>query len=150
MLFSVVNATVAAHDLGILHRDITPMNIVTESSRAYLADWGLAKLPASNVTASQPPELRFVFNPAFAPPEAFSFGLGCATPAWDVYMLGKVIEFVAKLCPDMPISFARLAERMTVNEPRDRPPLAVVAMEFMGADMRQVVCALCVPANFPD
>jgi len=53
-LVGVADGLAAAHDAGILHRDVKPQNILmTKSGYAKLADFGLAKLQDSPVAATR-------------------------------------------------------------------------------------------------
>lgn len=65
----VCDALVFAHRLGVLHRDVKPANILlTSRGTAKLADFGLARLQSSSLTASA----QVVGTPAYLPPEAFA------------------------------------------------------------------------------
>jgi eukaryotic-like serine/threonine-protein kinase len=84
----------AAHEIGILHRDFKPGNVVlvqgTKSTRAVITDFGLAVQPENdaNRTTMQTGSANFG-TPAYMSPEQLE---GQAlTPASDVYALGLVL-----------------------------------------------------------
>jgi len=55
LLTGVADGLAAAHDAGILHRDVKPQNIlITKSGYAKLADFGLAKLREGVVSEESP------------------------------------------------------------------------------------------------
>lgn len=78
-------ALATAHDLGIVHRDIKPGNIlVTEAGVAKLADFGLAKQVIAGMAEKR--EQRLFGTPYFMAPELF---LGHhASVQSDIYALG--------------------------------------------------------------
>ena len=84
----------AAHEIGILHRDFKPSNVIlvqgTKSTRAVITDFGLAVQPDrdSKLRTLQTGSATFG-TPAYMSPEQLE---GQAlTPASDVYSLGLVL-----------------------------------------------------------
>lgn len=79
----IADALFAAHDAGVLHRDVKPANIlVNRFDSPGLADFGLAAVVEANRDMSVTVE---ALTPAYAPPEVFR--LDKPTAAGDIYSL---------------------------------------------------------------
>ena len=104
-LFSALSA---AHDAGIVHRDIKPQNIrLAQDGRVYLLDFGSARLDASSQLTSVGTTLG---TPEYMAPELF------VTPVYDprvdLYGVGATLyECITGEPPGVADSLAELAYR---------------------------------------
>jgi formylglycine-generating enzyme required for sulfatase activity len=89
ILERVADGLAHAHELGIVHRDVKPGNVlVDQRGEPRLVDFGLAQLrhaPGLTATDHQPG------TPAYMAPEQVSSKAGAVGPATDVYGLGVTL-----------------------------------------------------------
>jgi serine/threonine protein kinase len=136
---AVLDALVAAHRAGVLHRDVKPANVLlAEDGRVVLTDFGLATFDGMDVSVTSPGmvlgSIRFV-----APERARN---NTATPQTDLWALGatlyaavegqppyarygamEVLEALATSLPDAPQRAGRLKPVLAGllrRDPRDR------------------------------
>ncbi len=84
ILVRVAEAVGYAHSRGVVHRDLTPRNIlVAEFGAVYVLDWGLA-VPVGTRDGVR------AGTPAWMAPEQ---GVAAADPRQDVYALGALVRF---------------------------------------------------------
>ena len=142
LLGQVADALDAAHDKGLIHRDVKPQNILTDAhDRAYLADFGLTRAP----DAEGPTETgQFVGTLDYISPEQ-ARGEG-ATGASDVYALtGVLCEALTGQVPyprqsEAAVMFAHLQEpppKPTESRPDLPPAIDDVIAHGMAKDPTQ-------------
>jgi adenylate cyclase len=119
LIAQVAAALDAAHQLGLVHRDVKPANVLVESDvdgveHAYLTDFGLTKRPESMIGLSQTGQ--FLGSVEYAAPEQFE---GTKVDArTDVYALGCV----AYECLTGAVPFPRDSEAAAMFVHLKEPP----------------------------
>ena len=88
ILKPVILSLKGVHDLGLIHRDISPDNIlITRSGEVKLIDFGAAKFTGENAG-----EVSIVLKQGFAPEEQYRVH-GEQGPWTDIYALGVTLYF---------------------------------------------------------
>ena len=98
---SVSNALMAAHSSSVLHRDVSPDNIIIcDNGDVKLIDFGAAR----QVVAEQSQTFSVILKPGFAPLEQYQ-KKGNQGPWTDIYSLGATLYYIlTKDIPDDPMS----------------------------------------------
>ena len=86
----MAEALAYAHREGVLHRDITPGNILLADGNAYLADFGIARMFGESARVRTTASGLVLGTPAYMSPEQASGELECDGRS-DVYSLGCVL-----------------------------------------------------------
>ncbi len=170
----IADALHAAHQAGILHRDVKPANILINAyGVAGLADFGLAALPDPSRELSVTIE---ALTPAYAPPEVFR--MERPSPLGDVYSLAAsmyallagrpprwpdtgspslatMVQILDEPVPDIPgvpVGLTNVIRRAMATEPAHRYPNAAEFRDALGAaslDPATAAPAGAVPAVPP-
>jgi hypothetical protein len=108
-------ALAAVHDLGLVHRDVKPSNVLLTLDGPLLIDFGIAR--ATDGTASLTSTGVSIGSPGYMSPEQI-LGKG-VTGAADVFSLGAVLAYAATGEPPFPgDSSAALLYKVVHEEPR--------------------------------
>jgi hypothetical protein len=131
----VATALAAAHDAGIVHRDITPGNILLgEDGSVKLTDFGISRA-VDDVTATTTG--RFAGTPAYLAPEV-AHGTD-PTPASDVFSLGATLYTAVEgtspfgKAPNV-LALLHAVASGEINPPQRSGPLTEVLLALLSAD----------------
>jgi hypothetical protein len=115
----VAAALAAAHARGIVHRDVTPANVMLTSSGAKVVDFGISALIGENDTD---PDGSLLGTPAYLAPERLEGGQ--VSPATDVYAVGLLVYrmLIGQLPWDVGTTTALLRAHQ-YTEPEPLPPV---------------------------
>ncbi len=118
MFVHAAEALQHAHDVGIIHRDIKPGNLlIDDRGEVWIADFGLAKLPDSNLTGTT----DFMGTLRYMSPEQASGRLVALDGRTDIYSLGVTLYETLTLEPAFQADDRRLLLRRVIEE--DARPL---------------------------
>jgi hypothetical protein len=144
---TIADVLAVAHKRGVVHRDLTPANIMITERGARIIDFGVA------VTVETPGDGPYVLAPGRLLPNDFA---GPGEPADDVHALGVLLyqmvtgapPFVnqppptvtaalrleapvpAIAVPDVPRGLVEICRRCVAKHPSDRPDAATVALDL--------------------
>ncbi|MCD9876114.1 serine/threonine-protein kinase [Streptomyces guryensis] len=135
----LAEALAAVHELGLVHRDVKPSNVLLTLDGPLLIDFGIAR--ATDGTASLTSTGVSIGSPGYMSPEQI-LGQG-ATGAADVFSLGAVLACAATGEPPFPgDSSAALLYKVVHEEPE---------LGSLSGDLRDVVeaCLVKEPGQRP-
>lgn len=114
----VAEALQSAHDVGIIHRDIKPQNILLDQQqRPYLTDFGLAK--DLEVEAGLTQEGSILGSPPYMPPEQARGAIDEIDKRSDIYSLGATLYYA--LCKRPPFQEKTILQTLHAVHNKDAP-----------------------------
>ncbi|MDA1053350.1 MAG: serine/threonine-protein kinase [Planctomycetota bacterium] len=136
---AVASAVVAAHEAGILHRDLKPQNVMLDETtdRVLVADFGLAKLIEGEEQLTIAGEV--MGTPSYMPPEQ-ARDASRVTEKSDVYSLGATLYHLLTAKP--PFQAATVVE--TIRQVIDEPPVPPTRLNPAIDRDIETICLKCL------
>ena len=126
IISQLCNAVERLHRYGIIHRDVTPKNIILdENLHITLIDFDISRKFSGN----REQDTTLYGTEGFAPPEQYGFRETGFTA--DIYALGVIMKLLLNSCPDCPpaqeVMLRKIAAKCTrfVPDKRYRSAVAV-------------------------
>ncbi|HEU4424360.1 MAG TPA: serine/threonine-protein kinase [Pilimelia sp.] len=116
----IASALAAAHARGVVHRDITPANVILTPGGAKVVDFGISAVVGES---DQAPDGSLLGTPAYVAPERLD--AGTVSPATDVYALGVLLY--RTLTGRLPWEAATTTQMLTAHRYADPAPMPAVA-----------------------
>ena len=88
LALDLCEAAGAIHALGVIHRDITPKNVIASADGAHLIDFGIARMYSEDAKC----DTNTLGTWGFASPEQYGFKQTDARS--DVYSIGRVLGYL--------------------------------------------------------
>jgi len=128
LLDSLLAALETLHKAGVVHRDVSPDNIlVVEGGAPVLLDFGAAR----RAIGDQSQALTAILKPNFAPIEQYGEAPGLRQGPWtDLYALGATLSFLVTGLPPQPATARAMGSGAESLADTRRPGLS---MDFLRA-----------------
>ncbi|MQY38820.1 Serine/threonine-protein kinase PknD [Streptomyces sp. RB17] len=130
----VLSALRAAHDAGVLHRDVKPANVLlANDGRVVLTDFGIASVEGSSALTMTG---EVIGSPEFLAPErALGRAFGPESDLWSLgVLLYAAVEGVSPFRYDTPLSTLRAVVDEELPPPHRAGPLAPVIEGLLRKD----------------
>jgi serine/threonine-protein kinase len=137
----VAAALAAAHDRGVVHRDVKPANVMVTADGVKLVDFGIS----AAVGDGDPDSGEIIGTPAYLAPERLVNGV--VRPATDVYALGLLLYMM--LAGRLPWNASTTTQMLIAHRYRDPDP--VPAVPDLPGDVVEMIqqCLAKAPAGRP-
>jgi tRNA A-37 threonylcarbamoyl transferase component Bud32 len=144
ILRDVALAVHHAHEGGVLHRDLTPKNVLIDrAGRPYVTDFGMAKRVGSDPGGSSTSAGLVVGTPSYMSPEQAQ-GLKSIDRRTDVYALGAMLYEMLAGKPPFPGEMTIVALMKVVQDTVPTP--SSVSPEWAAATHDKSIETLCMKA----
>ncbi|MFV2093988.1 protein kinase [Micromonospora sp. LOL_014] len=138
----VASALATAHATGVVHRDVTPANVMLTSTGAKVVDFGISALAGESDVG---PDGNLLGTPAYLAPERLNSGQ--VSPATDVYAVGLLLyRSLTGRLPWQAASVTQMLRAHLHTVPDPMPPVAGLPAEVVDLTLR---CLAKCPADRP-